>query len=211
MTTLRTRLSRAGARQRRCFSLRAEARSVVAPCQRTPSQPTQARPTAVSRIIGGANRERLASCHFASKDSDSWHFSGGIRPARHPAPRMSPSQRPPPLFRGAERPTGLILRAWWVRSAPTRLPAAGRAAQRSKGAGAGAARCGDMSAAGPLPRRSLPQPSGGGTPVSRAARPASLAGQCRHPSSCFLSADRYQTLPDASTDSTIRSGASSTS
>jgi len=69
-------------------------------------------------------------------------FSGGIRPARHQAPRMSRTLRPPPLFRGAERPTGLILRAWWVRSAPTRLPAAGRAAQRSKGAGAGAAHCG---------------------------------------------------------------------
>jgi len=76
VATLRTRLSRAK-RQRRCFSLRSEARSVVGlagrsrarglpssrcpsvrehtgsrsaqTCQRTPPQPSRARPTAVSR------------------------------------------------------------------------------------------------------------------------------------------------------------------
>ena len=73
----RARLGRAGARQRRCFTLRSGARSVVGlagrsqarglpssrcpgvrghtwsrsaqPCQRTPAQPIRARPTAVSR------------------------------------------------------------------------------------------------------------------------------------------------------------------
>jgi len=54
-----------------------------------------------------------------------------------------------------------------------------------------------VGAAGPLPRRSLPQPSGEGTPVSGPARPASLAGQCRQPSSCLSNADRYESPPSA--------------
>ena len=82
VTTLRTRLSRAGARWQRCFSLRSGARSVVClagrsqargvpssrcpgvrghtwsrsaqPCQRIPLQSTWARPTAVSRFKAAA-------------------------------------------------------------------------------------------------------------------------------------------------------------
>ena len=50
VTPLRTRLSSAASRWRRCSSLRAGARSVVAPCQRTASPPARARPTAVSRL-----------------------------------------------------------------------------------------------------------------------------------------------------------------
>ena len=90
----------------------------------------------------------------ASKGSDSWHFAGGIRPARHSAPRLSPGLLPPLLFRCAERPTGLILQAWWARGAPTRLP-------------------------------------------------ASLAGQCHHPSSCLSDADWYQVPGVARMNATI--------
>jgi len=49
-----------------------------------------------------------------------------------------------------------------------------------------------LRAAGPLPRRWLPQPPGEGTAISGAARPASLAGQCRHPSSCLSNVDRHE-------------------
>ncbi len=50
LRALRTRLSRAAARWPRCSASRARARSVVAPCHRTASRPTRARPTAVSRL-----------------------------------------------------------------------------------------------------------------------------------------------------------------
>ena len=71
---LPTRAGRAAALWRCCSSLRAGARRLVAPCQRTPSRPARARPTAVSRF----------NCLSGSSIA---------RPERRPAPRPGLSRR----------------------------------------------------------------------------------------------------------------------